>query len=109
MRTPGLLCRVIVGWLSSGRVTRKPPSNTLLEVHSQNIDYLDVAESTSASAETHISRPPRLNFAPVADRFCRLIMKRLLPVLLTLLYFEVGVLLVLIPWSSVWTRNYFVH
>ena len=36
-------------------------------------------------------------------------MKRLLPVLFTLLYFEVGVLLVLIPWTSVWTKNYFVH
>jgi len=36
-------------------------------------------------------------------------MKRLLPVLLTLLYFELGVLLVFIPWASVWTRNYFVH
>jgi hypothetical protein len=36
-------------------------------------------------------------------------MKRLLPVFLTLLYFEVGVLLVLIPWASVWTKNYFVH
>jgi hypothetical protein len=36
-------------------------------------------------------------------------MKRLLSVFLTLLYFEVGVLLVLIPWASVWTKNYFVY
>jgi hypothetical protein len=35
-------------------------------------------------------------------------MKRFLPALFTLLYLEVGVLLVLIPWSSVWNRNYFV-
>ena len=46
---------------------------------------------------------------PVSDRFRHLIMTRVLPVLLTLLYLEVGVLLVLIPWASVWTKNYFVH
>ena len=36
-------------------------------------------------------------------------MKRLLPVFWTLLYFDVGVLLLLMPWASVWTKNYFVH
>jgi hypothetical protein len=34
-------------------------------------------------------------------------MKRVLSVLLILLYFEVGLLLLLIPWARIWTRNYF--
>jgi hypothetical protein len=36
-------------------------------------------------------------------------MKRLLPFLFKLLYLEVGVLLMLMPWTSLWTRNYFVQ
>ncbi len=36
-------------------------------------------------------------------------MKRVLSVLFILLYFEIGVLLLLIPWTSVWTKNYFVN
>ncbi len=35
-------------------------------------------------------------------------MKRILSVILILLYFEVGVLLLLVPWGSSWTKNYFV-
>lgn len=35
-------------------------------------------------------------------------MKRVLTVLLILLYFEIGVLLLLIPWATLWTKNYFV-
>ncbi len=36
-------------------------------------------------------------------------MKRLLSVLFFLLYFEIGVLLLLIPWTGFWTKNYFVN
>ena len=46
-------------------------------------------------------------------------MKRILTALFILLYFEIGVLLLLIPWTgsspaapfwaSVWTKNYFVN
>lgn len=35
-------------------------------------------------------------------------MKRLLRVLLVLLCFELGVILVLIPWSAFWERNFFL-
>jgi hypothetical protein len=36
-------------------------------------------------------------------------MKRVLSVLFLLLYFEIGVLLLLIPWVGIWTKNYFVN
>ena len=36
-------------------------------------------------------------------------MNRVIRVLLILLCFEMGVLLVLIPWSSFWERNYFLN
>jgi hypothetical protein len=36
-------------------------------------------------------------------------MKRVLSVLFFLLYFEIGVLLLLIPWATLWTKNYFVN
>jgi hypothetical protein len=36
-------------------------------------------------------------------------MKRVLSVLFILLYFEIGVLLLLIPWASIWIKNYFVN
>ncbi len=35
-------------------------------------------------------------------------MNRLLRVLLTLLCFELGVLLIFVPWSGAWERNYFI-
>lgn len=35
-------------------------------------------------------------------------MKRLLRVLLVLLYIELGVILVLIPWTAFWERNFFL-
>ena len=36
-------------------------------------------------------------------------MNRLLRVVLVLLCFELGVILVLIPWSPVWERNFFLN
>ena len=36
-------------------------------------------------------------------------MKRVLTVLVILLYFEIGLLLLLIPWAAIWTKNYFVN
>ncbi len=36
-------------------------------------------------------------------------MRRILSALFILLYFEIGVLLLLIPWASVWTKNYLVN
>jgi hypothetical protein len=36
-------------------------------------------------------------------------MTRLLRVLLILICFELGVLLVLLPWSNIWERNYFLN
>ena len=36
-------------------------------------------------------------------------MTRLLRFLLILLCFEIGVLLVFVPWSPFWERNYFLH
>ncbi len=35
-------------------------------------------------------------------------MNRLLRVLLMLIFFELGVLLVFLPWSGAWERNYFL-
>jgi hypothetical protein len=36
-------------------------------------------------------------------------MSRVLTILLILLYVEVGVLLFFVPWSALWTKNFFVH
>lgn len=36
-------------------------------------------------------------------------MNRFLRVVLILVFFEMGVLLVYIPWSGAWERNYFLH
>ncbi len=36
-------------------------------------------------------------------------MNRLLRVLVMLIFFELGVLLVFLPWSGAWERNYFLN
>jgi hypothetical protein len=43
MRTPGLLCSIILGWPPAGRY-KETALEHFLEVYSQNIDDLDVAE-----------------------------------------------------------------
>jgi hypothetical protein len=55
-----------------------------------------------------LPRPVSIRSCP-RGQFHDHIMKRVLSVLFFLLYFEIGVALLLIPWSWIWTKNYFVN